>query len=187
MILLTKEKCNTFLVKDDIKNAKKEEKLKKLEEFIKKYEKEVNYGYLECPHCKSDNLIFYGTYERNIGIYDKYYKIRIKRVQCKYCGSTHALLPNFILPYYQNEVSFIEVSIGLKVIEETSTEEISKVLNISRQLINNWLRRFKSHLTRLKVTISYNLEKIMTSLLDVKIREYYHIKNNLRFLEKVPT
>lgn len=187
MILLTKEKCNTFLEKNDIKNVRREEKIKKLEEFIRKYEEEVNYGYIECPYCKSDNLIFYGTYERNIGIYGEYYKIRIKRVQCKYCGRTHALLPSFILPYYQNEVSFIEVTIGLKIIDEKATEEISKIFNISRQLINNWIRRFKSHLTRLKVTISNNLEKIMTSLLNVKIREQYHIKNKLRFLEKVPT
>ena len=45
---------------------------------------------------KSDNLIFYGTYERNIGIYGEYYKIRIKRVQCKYCERTHALLPTIL-------------------------------------------------------------------------------------------
>lgn len=187
MILLTKEKCNTFFEKDDIKKVNKDEKLKKIEELIRKYEEEVNYGYIECPHCKSEHLIFYGHYERNIGIYGEYYKIRIKRVRCKHCGRTHALLPSFILPYYQNEVSFIEVTISLKIINDEGIEEISRICNVSRQIINNWIRRFKSHLTRLKVTISTDLEKIMTSLFDVKIREEYQKKNQLRFMEKVPT
>lgn len=33
---------------------------------IKDYEKESNYGYIECPCCVSDKLISYGRYERNV-------------------------------------------------------------------------------------------------------------------------
>ena len=191
MILLKEEKIKLFSYencKNITKEEIREEKIEKLKYMIREYEEEENYEYMECPDCKSDRLIRYGTYERNIGIYGKYIKIRIKRVKCKKCNKTHALIPSFIIPYFQNEISFIEVGITLKEVEKERIVEISKKLTMSRQLLLFWLKRFKSHLTRLKTTISNNIETIMTSLFDgIKIRNEYKIKNNLNFLEKVPT
>lgn len=188
MILLNYKNCNTFFEKDEICNFEIEEKVKKLEKYIDEYENNINYGYIECPICESTKMISYGSYERNIGIFDQYFKIKIKRVKCKECNHTHALLPSFILPYFQNEVSFIEIVIKEKYNNKSQTSYIVNAFNISRQLINNWLRRFRNHLSRLRSTISNDIEVIIKKLFEgVFVREKYKILNNIRFLEKIPT
>ena len=187
MILLNLEKINIFEIKS-LKKINKCEKKRLLLKLIKEYEENEISEYIECPYCKSDKLIRYGVYERNIGFFDEYEIIRIKRVKCKYCNHTHALIPSFIIPYYQNESSFILVGISLKNIEEEKIVDISNKLNISRQLLYFWLKRFNNHLTRLKTTFSNNLKIIMIYLFDgIKSRKKYSKINEINFLEKVPT
>ncbi len=191
MILLNKEKIKLF----EYNNYKKfiDEKInnKKIEELINligEYESEENYEYIECPYCKSDKLIRYGSYKRNIGIFGKYYEIKIKRVQCKNCKHTHALIPSFIMPYFQSEASFIVIGITLRELKEEKLKEVSETLSVTRQLVGFWIKRFKSHLTRLKTTFSYNLEEVIKSIFSgIEMRKRYLIINKLRFLEKVPT
>ncbi len=191
MILLNKEKIKIFEYKDckkTIDEKLKDKKTEKLIGLIKEYESEENYEYIECPHCKSDNLIRYGSYKRNIGILGNYFKIKIKRVKCKNCNCTHALIPSFIMPYFQNEVNFIVLGITLRELEEEKITEVSEILNVTRQLIYFWIRRFKNHLMRLKTTFSYALEEIMVSIFDgIKMRKKYQFITKLRFLSKVPT
>lgn len=78
MIILKDKKSNIFLGKK-LKNINKLD-IKQLEELIKEYENALNYEYMECPKCKSNHLISYGTYERNIGCGNCFKRIRIKRV-----------------------------------------------------------------------------------------------------------
>lgn len=72
---------------------------------LEKYQKLINYGHLECPVCHSNEYIHWGFYERGVvylknnSIYSQI--IKIKRVRCKSCGSTHALFPFGITPYKQ--------------------------------------------------------------------------------------
>ena len=188
MKTLKTKKINIFNVKSakiflDLKDLMRE-----LSSLIHDYEVTDNYGYIECPVCKSDKLIRYGTYERNIGIQGEYQKIKIKRVMCKECGHTHALIPSFILPFYQNERSFIIHAVTRIVIDNKSVVEVSKELEISRQEINSLVKRFKSHITRLKTTFKCGLEEILkTTLNEVKNIVKYEMINGCRFMEKVPT
>ena len=57
-----------------------------------------------CPKCKAkSNFSYHGSYIRNISLireeknYD--FQVKVTRVICNSCGSTHALLPAFIVPY----------------------------------------------------------------------------------------
>ena len=43
-------------------------------------------------------------YRRYINISGTKYYIRLLRVQCKTCGKTHAILPNFIVPYLHEPI-----------------------------------------------------------------------------------
>ena len=61
---------------------------------------------LKCS-CGCQEFNIHGVYERNIIDNNEEYKIKIKRVKCKGCGKTHALLPVFILPYYQTKAEEI--------------------------------------------------------------------------------
>lgn len=187
MILLNYKNCNTFSEKD-VNNFDIDQKIEILTEYIDEYENDINYGYMECPVCKSTRLISYGSYKRNIGIFNQYFEITIKRVMCKDCNHTHALIPSFILPYYQNEVSFIGIVVKKKSESGTSTNQISKDTNINRQLINKWVKRFKEHVSRVKSTNSNNIEEAIKGIFrDVFLREKYQFINGLRFLARIPT
>ncbi len=78
---------------------------RKFEEKLKKYQNLINYGSLECPHCHSKEYIKWGFYERGVTFIKNGIPystiIKIKRIRCKSCNSTHALLPFGITPYKQ--------------------------------------------------------------------------------------
>ena len=188
MITLNEEKINYFREKNKINFSSQESCCNYLHEIISKYEKTDNFGYIECSHCGSDRLIKYGVYERNVGICGIYEKMKIKRVMCKECGYTHAIIPSFILPYFQNVLIFMLIGIEKVEVEEKSVVEVSNKINITRQLLYFWITRFNKHLTRLKVTFSYNLKDIMKNLYSGRKNwEKYKKINGLRILEKVPT
>lgn len=54
---------------------------------------------IKCPNCDTSEMERHGYYRRYINISGVKYYIRILRVRCKVCGHTHAILPDFIIPY----------------------------------------------------------------------------------------
>lgn len=102
MIILNPKKINTFNTA--------------FYNFFKKYNNLDNLPYIECPGCNSSELIKWGHYNRNIYFIRnniiEYKSVAIKRVRCKKCGATHALLPSFIIPYKQNLLDVILSSIN---------------------------------------------------------------------------
>lgn len=92
----------------------------------------------KCPKCKAkSNFSFHGSYVRNISfiredkIYD--FKVTVSRAICNSCGSTHALLPSFIVPYkiFSQESILYVVSQAYS----TSVLRLSEKLNTSFQFI----------------------------------------------------
>lgn len=57
---------------------------------------------IHCPKCHaSSSLILYGTYPRSFIHSDlSRTSLRVQRVQCTHCGSTHVLLPTTVLPFF---------------------------------------------------------------------------------------
>ncbi len=152
MILLNSNKINT-------------PKEKSLENKIKEYEEEINFPGLKCE-CGCCELNIHGVYERNIIKNNKDYKIKIKRVKCSECGRTHALLPVFILPYYQSEAEEIITSVEKLVEEGKSTQEVEKETGISRQKLNQWRKKYK----KLEIPIRETYGKI------IKIKEFLDVE-----------
>ena len=94
----------------------------------------------KCPHCKANNkLVKYGTYNRNLSILidDNIIKfnIYVQRVICNSCGSTHALLPNFIVPYKSMAIFSIAQIVYSAVI--SSAYKVSEKIELSWQQIYN--------------------------------------------------
>ena len=188
MITLIEKKINIFEENNSRNLLNKELIQEKLLKLIEIYQKTDNFGYLECPYCHSDKLIRYGYYSRNIGCFGEYYEVFIKRCKCKECGHTHALIPSFIVPYFQEFKEYILVCISEIVIEEESIMSVSDKLNITRQVISFWVKRFNMHLTRLKTTFSYDLKKLMEILFSgMKAWKKYEFINGIRILENVTT
>lgn len=59
-------------------------------------------GLVTCPKCNCDGYcVKHGYYTRHYIHNNNVCKINILRIRCKKCGSTHGILPVFLLPYFQ--------------------------------------------------------------------------------------
>ena len=149
MILLISNKINTF---------------SKISEKIVNYESTINFSGLVCD-CGSRYLYTHGTYLRNVIDYDNDYIIHIKRVKCRECGTTHALIPDFLLPYFQTMADIIVSSISEMVDNGLSTCDIENTTNISRQKLNQWRKRYFLLLSFIRETFSkvININEFLNS------------------------
>lgn len=186
MIILKEKKINTILIKRFKKITKQDEK--KLEKLIKEYEKKLNYEYMECPICHGDDLISYGSYKRNIGIGTRFKEIKIKRVYCKNCKHTHAIIPDFIKPYYQYESSYIDLTMLIINVKKITIKKIEEKIELYRQIVNNWRKRFREHKTRLEVMYNTtNLKRIFKQMEEEEFIKKYYNENGVYYFKKLPT
>ncbi len=187
MIILKSKKINTFSKKISF-NQEIEILIEEMEKNIKEYEETMNYEYMECSNCNSDELIYYGTYTRNVIISKECKEIRIKRVLCKNCGKTHAIIPTFIKAYFQYESSFIDFVVYLMKAKKMKSKQVEDKMNLSRQLIFKWRKRFEEHRTRLQtVYCNCSLEKIFDYIFEEGFVEKYYRENKKYYFEKIPT
>ena len=114
------------------------------------YEKILNnYEILnyECPKCGSKHAwVRHATYERNVVLIENEelvdVKMKILRIKCTSCNSTHAILPRDIIPYSIYSVSCILKLISENYCDGNSVFCIAQKYDISFQLIYNFLNRF---------------------------------------------
>ena len=166
MILINIKKINPFFIENE----------EKINEYIEQEQNKLNNGYLKCPYCNSTDLIKWGQYERNI-IYlvnneSRSKVISVKRVKCKSCNHTHALLPEGIVPYKQHTL-------------KTIIESIINKTDVSENLIKKWKKQinkiFRPLLrTTFKNKVPYNMKDIIEKVED---RIYFLIKNNRYFMQ----
>lgn len=156
MILLNTEKCN--------KNFKINN---------------INFDLLECPHCNSNNLIKWGSYQRNVYfignneiIFDI---IKIQRVKCKKCGHTHALLPKPIIPYKQYCLDAIILYI--------SNDKLTYNYKFSLDTINKWKHQFSKFLPYLKTMLNIYDNKLV--ILSLKNNIYLIYDNYIKVNKKI--
>ena len=106
-----------------------------------------------CPKCGEIHLIpMESTYKRNIifriGNILLKLKITIPRLICENCGSTHAVLPDFCVPFKQYSNDTI-----LSIVKETSVTSIEEVA-IKLDIEPNQVRRFVNAVNSDKNNIS---------------------------------
>lgn len=92
----------------------------------------------KCPKCKAKCCFAYhGSYMRNITVIHKGkrydFRVRVTRVICKSCGSTHALLPNFLVPYkiYTRDSILATIAESLN----SSAIKVAEMVEASMQLV----------------------------------------------------
>ena len=59
----------------------------------------LNFSELTCPGCDSKGLFVHAYYYRHIDIFKRSHKVRVLRLRCPECGSTHAVLIEDMIPY----------------------------------------------------------------------------------------
>lgn len=95
-----------------------------------------------CPCCHAKNkLIKYGKYERNISILIddnvENYRVSVQRVICNSCNHTHALLPNFIVPY--KIMALFSIAKIVQRASISSAYKLSEAINLSVQMIYTYM------------------------------------------------
>lgn len=102
-----------------------------------------------CPFCGAVGMCrCYAHYDRYIIDYRDGHvvntSLHITRVICT-CGHTHAILPDFIIPYRQYSLPFILHILRLYLSHAMTLERILDSFRISHQLISQWLRAYRNH------------------------------------------
>ena len=144
-------------------------------EILQFYKKTVDFYDLECPHCKSDELIKWTSYKRKVYYLEnktlKSEIIEIKRVKCNQCGKTHALLPECIVPYKQALLKVI-----LLTIQE---DDISYDFPFSYETVCNWKRSFKNLFLPYLKTMFWNKKEIIPEIFRnlFQVYEEFYKKN----------
>lgn len=83
-----------------------------------------------CKSCGYEGMLHrHGYYSRNV--ITKYYikRINILRVKCPSCNKTHAILPSFLIPYYQYSLEFIFECLYLAFVVKVSYAKIVNLFN----------------------------------------------------------
>ena len=140
--------------------------------FYKSFDDFLN---LECPYCNSDEFIKWGSYLRVIFYSDENNKLKgdlleIKRVKCKKCHKTHALLPACIVPYKQSTLDVIFKSI----IELPKSFEYP----FSYETIQNWKYIYKRKFLPYLNTMFNNLKDLIPQVLSkifITYEEFFKI------------
>lgn len=101
-----------------------------------------------CPKCGAKHSFTrHGSYERNVCFMDKHNNIYeermcILRLKCRSCNSTHAILPNDIVPYCVYSFSFIINVLTKYYLKDNKIVDICSLFPISFQLIYSFVSKF---------------------------------------------
>ena len=96
----------------------------------------------KCPNCSAvNNFTYHASYKRYISFnIDKEiitYTVNVIRVRCTSCDTTHALLPNFIVPYtIMSKDSILSIASSAA---KSSVLKTASSLNITYQLIYSYI------------------------------------------------
>jgi hypothetical protein len=83
-----------------------------------------------CNFCDYKGLMHrHGYYSRNVITKYTIERINILRVKCPSCGKTHAILPSFLIPYYQYSLDFIFECLYLSFALKNSYSKIASYFN----------------------------------------------------------
>lgn len=104
----------------------------------------------KCPHCKSTgNFKIHGYYRRHvvefIGNTASDSIIRVMRVRCTSCRHTHAVLPDFIVPYRSYGLIFILKCLSEHFSHIKSIYGICEAYGISRWLFLTFRKTYLKH------------------------------------------
>lgn len=103
-----------------------------------------------CPVCHSaGNLRVHCYYKRTLTDFiagqTVSHEITVMRVVCDSCGSTHAILPDFIIPYCSYSLFFILRVLGEYFFHLRTIEKLCERFSITVKQLYRWISLWNSH------------------------------------------
>ncbi len=153
-----------------------------------------------CPCCKAQNkLIKYGKYNRNISVLVndsiENYNVSVQRVICNSCNRTHALLPNFIVPY--KIMAMFSITQIVERASVSSVYKLSEIIKLSFQMIYTYIAIVLAFFDDFKIlnnskeyycTQNFNQSYFLTNCIQLSNSEYrldfFEFYNWILFMEK---
>lgn len=117
-------------------------------ELYQAYTKKINPSKVPCPICRTKHPDWkkHATYERYIIYFENgksiNYLVIIIRYRCDSCGHTHALLPEFLVPYRSYSIFFILSVLKEYFAKSLTIEKISEKYGVSASTIYTWKALF---------------------------------------------
>jgi len=104
----------------------------------------------KCPRCGATGMISpHGSYSRNLVSYqdEKTIESRVSpsRFECTSCDTTHALLPDIIVPYSQYSLRFMLAVLIAYFERDTTITAICKRFGIAVSTLYAWKARLLEH------------------------------------------
>lgn len=150
-------------------------------------EKIIDVSIYKCPVCGAKHsMIRHAYYKRNVITINNdvfiYSDLKILRIKCTSCSSTHAILPGDIIPYKQFDYSSFISILKKHFSNKLSGYELSKEYNISFQTIYSFINTFLSFKEDTYVTLK--IMKLADNLFRAQPSELIKlIRNNFTFNE----
>ena len=153
-----------------------------------------------CPCCHAKGkLVKYGTYERNISVLVdnevENYRVSIQRVICTSCNHTHALLPNFIVPY--KIMAIFSIAQIVKRASISSAYKLAETINLSVQMIYSYIAIVLAFFDNFRIlnnskeycyTQNFNKKYFLTNCVEFSTSNYrfdfFEFYNWLLFMQK---
>ena len=103
-----------------------------------------------CPHCGAIGCFSeVSSYERHLITIEKNirvdYLIDVRRVLCSSCMSSHALLPDNLIPYGSYSISFILYILDSYLSRTTTVATFCETWQISTSTLYTWIHTFMNH------------------------------------------
>ena len=73
-------------------------------------------------------------------------------------------------------------------VKKTTIKKIEEKIELYRQIVNNWRKRFREHKTRLEVMYNTtNLKRIFKQMEEEEFIKKYYNENGVYYFKKLPT
>ena len=103
-----------------------------------------------CPMCGCrGRWLAHGQYEGSVIDYESgrvvYGRMKIRRVRCESWGHTHAVIPDYIIPYSTYSLFFVLRVLGEYFLRKRAVERICSRYNITPSMLYSWKGVFEEH------------------------------------------
>jgi len=142
-----------------------------------------------CPYCDARASCHIFAYYRRYLIdfvtgHPVVVQIRILRVICASCGSTHAILFDPIIPYEQHSLFFILRVLATYLLRISTVEKICKTFEISTSTFQRWKKLYEQHRREWQGTLKSMEISLRDSILELIRKEDPFSDFAIRFFEK---
>jgi hypothetical protein len=107
----------------------------------------------ECPSCLGP-VVFWSGYWRHVRWLGRCRKFFVRRVRCRGCGVTHALLPAFALAWRLDAADVVGAVIGQVVSGSCGVRPAADAARVPHTTARGWVRRFAARAGELAVSFS---------------------------------